>query len=751
MPVFSRKHVFSQKNFDKVKILRPMSAALFEIPFMHYSHIISFPPRMEVAFGARRRVAASLVFVVIFFMNTFPFISAATLPKGTPPAKLFRIAHTRLSKPELIALTSLQGILAKGGAENIYLDDGSGGYKHWLEILKTTRGTQVGDAASCRALLTHFANAPAGYLLCRAADQRSLAIAGTLAGPLRGVIIDESLQPLADSLGWKQLHDTREKDYAWLDRVLAASPAAASPAAASAAAGNPGAAASVIVSQPPGQVWQARDYAVLANAQVVPAPAGGKDNPADESETRLAALARRSAGASAAATSTNASAVNDDAATSANAGTGAPPFLLGWGDGKKEDEQTFIGRVSRLGLPLIPADHARNLSVLSSLPMPDGGLKQHRTPVPTPVSASAPAKIPNPKNQIPKKSQISKSQSSKSPAANAAADGGATAAAGVPAASIPNPVPSEAKSLTSKIQNTHAVTFVLSDGDNMSWLLFDCPVNDRWFASPARGQVPLGWGMAPALAELAPGVVQWYYAAANAAEIPNPKNQIPKKSQEPNLKFQNTEAFCAGDSLGFGICKRQRVCDHFVAGPSGNGYFYPSLMPPGALAAHCAELNRLMGFADLRLVQIIDNDALGRTDLWDAYLSQPNIDGLIYFDYAPYDKHRGRITWARGKPVVSAAMQLWGPGDHASTPAKPSRNSPDAIVARLNKAPRDPYSENGYSLVVVHVWTHTVADIAALAARLDPGVEVVAPDEFFRRVQTNLAPKTKNATGASIP
>ncbi|WP_334319490.1 GxGYxYP family putative glycoside hydrolase [Termitidicoccus mucosus] len=594
-------------------------------------------------------------------MNTFAFVSAATPPKGTPPAKLFRIAHTRLSKPELIALTSLQGILAKDSAENLYLDDGSAGYKHWLEILKTTHGTQVEDAASCRALLAHFAKAPAGYLLCRAADQRSLALAGTLAGPLRGIIIDEPLQSLADSLGWQQLHDTREKDYAWLDRALAEANAGTANVGPDLASGrecprlsacpsNPGATQGralhaattpdIIVSQPPGQVWQARDYAVLANAQVVPAPASGKGNPADESETRLAARARQPTRA------------------------GALPFILGWGDGEKEDEQTFIGRVSRLGLPLIPSDHARNLSVLSSLPVPDGGLKQKGSATRTAKSTQKPAK-------------------------------------------------------------KHTVTFVLSDGDNMSWLLFDCPVNDRWFASPARGQVPLGWGMAPALAEFAPGVMQWYYdqAATAVAEVESDKYQVTRDSS----------AHPATMSLHSALPR-----DHFIVGPSGNGYFYPSLMPPGALAAHCAELNRLMGLSDLRLVQIIDNDAFERTDLWDAYLSQPNIDGLIYFDYAPYDKYRGRIVWARGKPVVSAAMQLWGSGHHASTPAKPSRNSPDAVAARLNRAPRDPYSEKGYSLVVVHVWTHTVADVAALAARLDPGVEVVAPDEFFRRVQANL-------------
>jgi hypothetical protein len=634
-----------------------MSDNLPEIPFMPYSRITSFPPRMEVAFGSRRRATASFVFALVVFMtpmtpiSPLPSLFAAPPPKGAPPAKLFRIAHTRLSKPELIALTSLQGILAKDGAENIYLDEGASGYHHWLEILKTAHGTRVENAASCRALLAHFAQTPAGYLLCRAADQRSLALAGTLAGPLRGIVIDEPLQPLADSLGWQQLHDTRDKDYAWLDRVLASAPEAAAPPCPSCAqADNPGHGPSIIVSQPPGQVWQARDYAILANAQIVPAPASGQGNPPDESGTRLAALARRPARAD------------------------APPFILGWGDGQKEDEQTFIGRVSRLGLPLIPSDHARNLSVLSSLPAPDGGLKQKR------------------------------------PAARATKS-------------------------TRKPAKKHTATFVLSDGDNLSWLLFDCPVNARWFASPARGQVPLGWGMAPALAELAPGVMQWYYDQAADAEA-TPANGTPLTSAPAPASARERH----GDRPAHSASAR----DHFIAGPSGNGYFYPSLMPPGALAAHCVELNRLMGLSDLRLVQVIDHDALGRAGLWDAYLSQPHIDGLIYFDYAPYDKYRGRIVWARGKPVVSAAMQLWGSGDHASTPAKPSRNSPDAVAARLNRAPREPYSEKGYSLVVVHVWTHTVADVAALAARLDPGVEVVAPDEFFRRVQTNLAPKPGN-------
>lgn len=506
---------------------------------------------------------------------------AAPVVKGRLPERLHRMNHQSLNRAELVALSSLQGILAKESAENIYLDDGNAGYRIWLDLFRRAPHTEVVDAPAFRDTLARFQNKVAGYILCRAGDPRSLDIAVSLAGPARGVVMDESLQPVAESLGWHPLYDTRDKDFAWLETVR---PAAAP--------------ADVLVVQPKELPWQLRDYAVLADAQAMPAW-----HTADAIE-RFQALARCHPNAT----------------------------LLGWGDNDKEDELTFISRSSKAGLPLIPANHVRNLSVLSSLPA-TGALKQK--PAPADHAAASPA-------------------------------------------------PSRAR--------VHTVTFVFTDGDNLSWLLFDFPTDRRWYGSPARGEISLGWGMAPSLAELAPGVVDWYYQQAASSS---------------------------------------KARDVFIAGPSGDGYFFPSHMPADALDRHCRELNRLMGAADLGLVQIIDTDALDRTDLWGAYLAQPNIDGLIYFDYAPYDKEHGRITWAHGKPVVSAAAQLWGGAKNSS---------PDAIVARLNKAARDSHSTRGYSLVVVHAWTHTAADVVALARRLDSGVEVVAPDEFFQRIRANLAP-----------
>lgn len=235
----------------------------------------------------------------------------------------------------------------------------------------------------------------------------------------------------------------------------------------------------------------------------------------------------------------------------------------------------------------------------------------------------------------------------------------------------------------------HLVTFVFTDGDNLSWMLNDFPVNERWFGSPLRKEIPLGWGIAPGMAAVAPGVMEWYYREAGTG----------------------------------------RGRDVFVAGPSGNGYFYPSEFPPGALAQHCRELNRLMKQADLRLVQILDFDALERTDLWREYLRQPMIDALLYCDYAPYDKGKGKVVWAEGKPVISARAMLWKGIAGADS---------DSVLRLLREAPRTPERAEGYSYIAVHAWSHSVADVAELIRQLPEEVRVVPPDEFVRQFRQRV-------------
>ena len=62
----------------------------------------------------------------------------------------------------------------------------------------------------------------------------------------------------------------------------------------------------------------------------------------------------------------------------------------------------------------------------------------------------------------------------------------------------------------------HTVTFLMTDGDNIQWLLSGFASGPAWFGSPDRGKVAMGWTISPALAELAPNVMGYIYDHAHA-------------------------------------------------------------------------------------------------------------------------------------------------------------------------------------------------------------------------------------------
>jgi GxGYxYP putative glycoside hydrolase C-terminal domain/GxGYxY sequence motif in domain of unknown function N-terminal len=236
---------------------------------------------------------------------------------------------------------------------------------------------------------------------------------------------------------------------------------------------------------------------------------------------------------------------------------------------------------------------------------------------------------------------------------------------------------------------THHVAFLITDGDNIQWMLGDFQSSERWYASPLRGTLDLGWAVSPSLVDVAPSVLRWYYDNASAG----------------------------GHQ------------DRFVVGPSGGGYLYPSMYPRGELDLHTSRLATAMDRSDLGVVQIIDFESFDDTALWSTYLKRPEIDGLIYLEYSRYDTHKGRIVWARDKPVVSARTMLWDglPGaDEAS------------VTTELNAAGRDPSTGDGYSIVMWHAWSKSVENVKAVVDNLAPHVKVVTPDVLVRLVARNV-------------
>jgi hypothetical protein len=231
-------------------------------------------------------------------------------------------------------------------------------------------------------------------------------------------------------------------------------------------------------------------------------------------------------------------------------------------------------------------------------------------------------------------------------------------------------------------QRKHYVSFVISDGDNVAWDLWGL---NQYYGNPDRGSFSVGYGISPSLVDLAPAALRWYYENAS----------------------------------------RGKAKDTFIAGPSGNGYVFPSRMPSDELARSAGRLNAYMGKADLGIAEILDDqDSFDRADLWSAYLRQPNIDALFYFGHGA----RGQISWVNDKPVVAQRDVLWDGVTDERT-----------LIQNINSRRASPGTADGYTLVLVHCWTKGLSNIKTVVDGLGADVEVVTPQEFVSLIEQNHA------------
>ncbi len=240
---------------------------------------------------------------------------------------------------------------------------------------------------------------------------------------------------------------------------------------------------------------------------------------------------------------------------------------------------------------------------------------------------------------------------------------------------------------TAKSQSSvHTVCFLFSDGDNIQWMLNEFATNSRWYGTTKRTKVNLGWTIPPALAEVAPTLLERIYALADTTSTGK---------------------------------------DYFVAGPSGLGYMYPEKYDN--LDGYTELLDRYMEKADLGIVNIIGNSD---DDVYlEPFLKQPHTDALFFYFYSNYSGGVGHVKWVMDKPVIYARHNFWE-----------GFESVNSLAGKLNKASRDIYSAGGYSLIPVHNWSRSVDDVIACVNLLDDDVRVVAPDEFVALIKQNLKP-----------
>ncbi|TLS46671.1 hypothetical protein FE633_08235 [Streptomyces montanus] len=61
------------------------------------------------------------------------------------------------------------------------------------------------------------------------------------------------------------------------------------------------------------------------------------------------------------------------------------------------------------------------------------------------------------------------------------------------------------------------------------------------------------------------------------------------------------------------------------------------------------------------------------------------------------------------------------------------------LIDNINSRPADPASADGYTLVLVHCWTKSLANVQTVVDGLAPHVEVVTPRAFVRLIDDNHA------------
>ena len=148
----------------------------------------------------------------------------------------------------------------------------------------------------------------------------------------------------------------------------------------------------------------------------------------------------------------------------------------------------------------------------------------------------------------------------------------------------------------------HTVCFVMSDGDNIQWILNSLAVDTNWWASNQRGEVPITWTISPALIDLAPSVLKYFYTTASNNHQTNGS-------------------------------------DYFIGAPSGTGYNYPDLY--NDLNGFTNLTNSFMEYADLSILNIIadSNPELSDTS---PYTEQKQIQALFWYLYSNYAGLEGK-------------------------------------------------------------------------------------------------------------
>lgn len=234
----------------------------------------------------------------------------------------------------------------------------------------------------------------------------------------------------------------------------------------------------------------------------------------------------------------------------------------------------------------------------------------------------------------------------------------------------------------------HYVSFIMTDGDNVQWLLGnDHFFHEKRYANQDRGKIPMGWTIAPIMYTLAPSVLQSYYTDAT-----------------PN--------------------------DELVGGPSGIGYINPDVYPSSALYKNAKRTNDYYNVLDLDYMTIIGSQQHFENNIqvMNEYAVQESIaGGFIFANFDRYKGYNGKLWWFNQKPFLSVREAMW------------DLDRLEPLAERINNFSVDPYSIDGYTLIIVHVWSHDYNDVVKLSEMFQSHVEIILPSHMMQFISENVS------------
>ena len=237
---------------------------------------------------------------------------------------------------------------------------------------------------------------------------------------------------------------------------------------------------------------------------------------------------------------------------------------------------------------------------------------------------------------------------------------------------------SEATEMKSLDTTKDYVAFLMSDGDNLQFILNDLIYQRQYLDNGRTEDYPLSWTIAPSTASYVPFI---------GAKIKDWHNGT-----------ENMD---------------------YIAAPSGWAYVFLEALP--SCKAYVYKTTKEMESMGLTILNVIGNDP--NCPCIDSLLQHETIEGLVFYWYENYSKGEGKIEFRHGKPIVHGYSNLWD-----------GFNSPPQLARRLNRLAR---SEGGpsFSLIPVHVWSYGKEDVEQCINKLNESTEVVTVSQLFELIR----------------